>query len=199
MSSSGHEITELLHLWSTGDHSALDRLMPLVYGELRKRARNYMRRQDPGNTLQATAVIHEAYLKLINGRERNWQNQDHFFAVAAKAMRQVLVDSARSRLASKRSGQNRVIQLDEGLTIADGQERDVIALDDALSELAAAYPRHSQVVELRYFGGLSVEETARVLRVSPETVARDWRFAKSFLGAEMRRASPPRSGAAGSG
>jgi RNA polymerase sigma-70 factor, ECF subfamily len=187
----GNGINELLHLWAEGDTAALDRLMPLIYGDLRKRARAYMRRQGREITLQTTAVIHEAYLKLVNGPERDWENRDHFFAVAAKAMRQVLVDHARARLARKRSGHVRMVQLGEGLDIAGGPERDVIALDDALSELAAAYPRHSQVVELRYFGGLTVEETARILRISPETVARDWRFAKSFLRTEISRTPGP--------
>ena len=193
MAPSGNGINELLHLWAGGDPAALDRLMPLIYGDLRKRARAYMRRQGPEITLQTTAVIHEAYLKLVNGPERDWESRGHFFAVAAKAMRQVLVDHARARLASKRSGHVRMVQLDEALDIAGGPERDVFLLDDALSELAAAYPRHSQVVELRYFGGLSVEETARILKISPETVARDWRFAKSFLRAEICRTPAHRS------
>jgi RNA polymerase sigma-70 factor (ECF subfamily) len=186
-------MNELLYLWGGGDPDALDRLMPLIYDELRKRARAYMRRQAPGITLQTTALIHEAYLKLINGPERDWENYDHFFAVAAKAMRQVLVDHARARLARKRLGEIRLVQLDEGFGVEGGTEREVIALDDALSELTATYPRHSQVVELRYFGGLTVEETARILKVSPETVARDWRFAKSFLRAEIRRTPAPHS------
>jgi len=187
MAPSENGIHELLHRWGGGDTAALDRLMPLIYGALRTRARAYMRRQGSGITLQTTALIHEAYLKLVNGPERDWENRDHFLAVAAKAMRQVLVDHARARLAHKRIGQIRLVPLDEGLDIAGGPEREVIALDDALSELAAAYPRHSQVVELRYFGGLNVEETARILKISQETVARDWRFAKSFLRTEIRR------------
>jgi RNA polymerase sigma factor (TIGR02999 family) len=187
MAPSGNGINELLDLWAGGDAAALDRLMPLIYGDLRKRARACMRRQGPDITLQTTAVIHEAYLKLVNGPERDWENRDHFFAVAAKAMRQVLVDHARARLARKRSGHVRLVQLDEALDIAGGPARDMLLLDDALSELAAAYPRHSEVVELRYFGGLTVEETARILKISPETVARDWRFAKSFLRAEISR------------
>jgi RNA polymerase sigma-70 factor (ECF subfamily) len=191
MAASENGIHELLRLWGGGDAVALDRLVPLIYGELRKRAKAYMRRQGPEITLQTTALIHEAYLKLVNGPERNWENRDHFLAVAAKAMRQVLVDHARARLAHKRIAQIRLVPLEEGLDIAGGPEREVIALDDALSELAAAYPRHSQVVELRYFGGLNVEETARILKISAETVARDWRFAKSFLRAEIRRTPAP--------
>jgi RNA polymerase sigma factor (TIGR02999 family) len=187
MAPPGKSIIELLHLWSRGDPAALDHLMPLIYGDLRKRARAYMRRQGPEITLQTTALIHEAYLKLVNGPERDWESRDHFFAVAAKAMRQVLVDHARARLVRKRGGHLRMVPLDEVLDVAGGPEREVIGLDDALSELAAAYPRHAQVVELRYFGGLSVEETARILKISPETVARDWRFAKSFLRAEISR------------
>jgi RNA polymerase sigma-70 factor, ECF subfamily len=156
-----------------------------------------MRGQEPGNTLQTTVIIHEAFLKLVDGPGRNWENQNHFLAVAAKAMRQVVVDHARSRLARKRGGELRLVQLDEGMVVCGGMEREVLALDDALSELATAYPRHAQVVELRYFGGLSVDETARNLRISPETAIRDWRFAKSFLRAEIRRSPASASKRAG--
>jgi RNA polymerase sigma factor (TIGR02999 family) len=181
------DVTELLHQWGRGDQAALHRLMPLVYRELHKMARHYMGRQNPGHTLQPTAVIHEAYLKLAAGADHDWESRAHFFGVAAKAMRHVLVDHARTRLSAKRGGEVRAVTLDEGIAIAGGQERELVALDDALTTLAQLHPREGQVVELRYFAGLSVDETAAVLKVSPETVARDWRFAKSFLKREMKR------------
>jgi RNA polymerase sigma-70 factor, ECF subfamily len=182
----GSNVSELLLQCGRGDQAAFDRLMPLVYSELHKMARHYMGRQNSGQTLQTTAVIHEAYLKLSAGVEHDWESRAHFFGVAAKAMRHVLVDHARARLSAKRGGEVRAVTLDEGIAIAAGQERDLVVLDDALATLSQLQPRQGQVVELRYFAGLSVDETARVLKVSPETVARDWRFAKSFLQREMR-------------
>jgi RNA polymerase sigma factor (TIGR02999 family) len=185
-------LTQLLVQWGNGDEAALDRLMPLVYRELHKMAKRYMGRQDAGHTLQTTAVIHEAYIKLAAGGEQDWESRAHFFGVAAKAMRHVLVDHARTRLSAKRGGDLRAVTLDEGILVAGGQERGLVALDDALTTLAQLHHRQGQVVELRYFAGLSVEETAKVLKVSPETVARDWQFAKAFLQREMNR---PASGA----
>jgi RNA polymerase sigma-70 factor (ECF subfamily) len=182
---SGSEVTRLLFQWGKGDEAALDRLMPLVYRELHKMARRYMAQESPGHTLQTTAVIHEAYLKLAAGAEHNWESQAHFFGVAAKAMRHVLVDHARARLAGRRGGGIKVAPLDEGIAIAIGHERGLTALDDALTTLARLHPRKERVVELRYFAGLSVEETAKILNISPETVARDWRFARAFLQREM--------------
>jgi RNA polymerase sigma factor (TIGR02999 family) len=181
------EVTELLVQWGKGDQAALARLMPLVYRELHKIAKRYMAQQNAQHTLQTTAIIHEAYLKLAAGSEHNWNNRAHFFSVAAKAMRQVLVDHARSRLSVKRGGEVTPIPLDEGIVVAPGQERELINLDDALTSLAQLHPRQAQVVELRYFSGLMVDETAKVLNVSPETVARDWHFAKAFLRREMNR------------
>lgn len=180
-------VTELLIRLGQGNRSALDELFPLVYRELHRIAKRSMAHQNADQTLQTTAMIHEAYLKLAGGSSPSWKNRAHFFGVAAKAMRHVLVDHARRRGAEKRGGQNQVLQLDENLAIADGPAREIIQLDDALRVLAASYPRQAEVVELRYFAGLSVEEAARTLDVSPETVARDWRFAKSFLRREMLR------------
>lgn len=184
---SGDNLTELLVQWGRGDEAALDRLMPLVYRELHKMAKRYMAQQNPGHTLQTTAVIHEAYMKLAAGSEQDWECRAHFFGVAAKAMRHVLVDHARTRLSAKRGGDIREVTLDEGIATAPGQEQGLVALDDALTTLAQLHSRQGQVVELRYFAGLSVEETAQVLKVSPETVARDWSFAKAFLRREMSR------------
>jgi RNA polymerase sigma factor (TIGR02999 family) len=161
--------------------------MPLIYGELRKLAKREMRRQEPGHTLQATAVIHEAYLRLGgSATEKDWENRAHFFGVAAKAMRHVLVDYARTRRAAKRGGDVRIEQLNDGADVVEARSAEMIALDDALTSFAVQYPRQAEVIELRYFGGLSVEETARTLKLSPETVARDWRFAKAFLRNELK-------------
>ena len=146
-----------------------------------------MRSQDAGHTLQSTAVVNEAYLKLVGDAERKWSGRDHFFGVAAKAMRQVLVDHARGRLAAKRGGQVQFVELDEKLVIGPARDRGLVALDEALTNLAALDPRKSAVVELRYFAGLSVEEIAAVMNVSPRTVARDWEFAKAFLKQEVGR------------
>jgi len=186
MSSPSDEITQLLRRWGQGDRGALDKLMPLIYKELHKLAKLRMRQQEAGHTLQTTAVIHEAYLKLGGSSDKDWENRGHFFGVAAKVMRHVLVDHARSRRAAKRGGEVRIEQLDEGADFSDARTAETIALDDALTSLAAQYPRQAEVVELRYFGGFSVEETAATLKLSPETVARDWRFAKAFLRSELK-------------
>ena len=185
MSSSPDEVTQLLRRWSHGDQGALNELMPLIYGELHKLAKRHMARQEAGHTLQTTAVIHEAYLKLGASADKDWANRDHFFGVAAKAMRHVLVDHARTQRAAKRGGEVRIEQLDEGADVGVARAAEMLALDDALTALASQYPRKAEVVELRYFGGLSVEETARTLKLSPETVARDWHFAKAFLRREL--------------
>lgn len=185
----GSEVTQLLLQLDKEDEAALDRLMPLVYCELHKIARRYMAQQGPGHILQTTAVIHEAYLKLAAGAGQNWESQAHFFGVAAKAMRHVLVDHARSRLSAKRAGEIQAAPLDEGTAIASGQEPGLADLDDALTTLARLHPRKEQVVELRYFAGLSVAETAKILKVSPETVGRDWHFARAFLHREMNHST----------
>src|SRR5438874_168414 len=179
------EITRLLAEWGSGDQGALDQLIPVVYRELHKIAKRYMAEQNPDHTLQTTAVIHEAYLKLAAAPERTWQNRAHFFGVAAKSMRRLLVDHARAKHAAKRGGEVRVAQLEEALNIAGGPTEELIGLDDALPALAELHSRQSEVVELRYFAGLSVEETAATLHVSPETVMRDWKLAKAFLYREM--------------
>jgi RNA polymerase sigma factor (TIGR02999 family) len=180
-------ITQLLIEWRDGDETALDRLIPLVYEELRRLAHHYMRRERPGHTLQTTALVNEVYLRLVDHRGMRWQNRAHFYAVAAQAMRRILVDHARSRNYLKRGGDVKMIRLEEATTVVLKQAADLVALDDALSELAAIDPRKSQIVEMRYFGGMSVEETAEVLGVSPVTVMRDWSTAKAWL---LRAMSP---------
>jgi RNA polymerase sigma factor (TIGR02999 family) len=183
----GDEVTQLLRRWSDGDRQALDELVPLIYSELHKLAKRHMAQQDAGHTLQTTAIIHEAYLKLGRGSDRSWENRAHFLGVAAKAMRHVLIDHARSQGTAKRGGEVRIEQLDEGVDAGVARADAMIALDDALVTLASQYPRQAEVVELRYYGGLSVEETAETLKLSPETVARDWRFARAFLRRELKQ------------
>ena len=187
MASSPQEISQLLVAWSQGDQTAAEQLMPLVYGELRRMARRYMAGQPPGHTLQTTALIHEAYLKMMGQQGKRWQNRAHFFGVAARAMRHILVDYARGRKAVKRGGEARAVSLDEAALVTKGQAAEIVALDEALTRLAHLSPRQSNVVELRYFGGMSVEETAEVLKVSSETVTRDWRMAKSWLLRELQQ------------
>jgi RNA polymerase sigma factor (TIGR02999 family) len=182
---SPQQVTQLLQAWSDGDQTALERLMPLVYKELRQMAQRHMARERPGRTLQTTALVHEAYLRLVDWKNIRWQNRAHFFAVSAQMMRHVLVDLARARGSAKRAGAAHRMSLDESLEVCEERSADLVALDDALSRLAAIDPRKSQVVELRFFGGLSVEETAEVLKVSPETVLRDWRLAKVWLLREL--------------
>ena len=184
---STHDITELLRLWSVGDSSALDRLAPLVYRELHRLARRYMGRERPGHTLQATALVHEAYVRLIDWQKVQWQNRAHFFAASAQVMRRILVDYARSRLFAKRRGNAHPVSLDEAPEALEVSDRltALLDLDVALDRLASLDPRTAQVVELRYFGGLSVEETAEVLKVSPITVIRGWNFAKAWLLREL--------------
>ena len=174
-------VSQLLHRWSDGDKGALDELLPLVYGELRRMARRYMRQQPSGHTLQTTALIHEAYLRLVGQEEKQWNGRTHFFGVAARAMRHILVDYARARNAGKRGGEARVVSLEEAAFVSEERAAEMVALDDALAELATLSPRQSRVVELRYFGGLSVSEIAEVLNVSTDTVTRDWNHAKAWL------------------
>ena len=181
MTPTSHEVTELLLAWSAGDESALDRLVPLVYAELHRLAKGYMRKERAGQTLQTTALIHEAYLRLIDAKRVEWQNRAHFFGVAGHIMRQILVGMARQRGSQKRGGGARQISLDEGLVVTQQQDEDLVAIDEALSALAEVDARKAQVIELRFFGGLTEEETAAALKVSPETVRRDWRLARSWL------------------
>ncbi len=187
MTDSPQDVTRLLAAMNHGDAEALDALLPIIYDELRRLARHYMRGQPDNHTLQTTALIHEAYLKLAAQPDKQWQNRTHFFAVAAQAMRHVLVDYARSKGAIKHGGQVQKVELEEAAFVSAGQASEVLALDEALTALAAFDPRKSQVVELRYFGGLSIEATAEVLQVSPETVKRDWRLAKLWLARELKQ------------
>jgi len=182
----GHEITQLLKAWSEGEPTALEKLVPLVYQELQRMARRYMAQERPGHTLQTTALVHEAYVRLVDSAQTSYESRAEFFAVCAQVMRHILVDWARSRQALKRGGQVAPLELDEALAVGEEPGRDLVALDDALRALTAQDPRKGQVVELRFFGGLSVEETAAVLKVSPETVMRDWKLAKSWLRRELR-------------
>jgi RNA polymerase sigma factor (TIGR02999 family) len=185
--------TELLRAWSQGDESARERLIPLLYGELHRLARRAMRQERPDHTLQATALVNEAYLRLIDVNRVEWRNRTHFLALAAQMMRRILIEFARSRNRQKRSGGAARVIIDDIGELAEPQEPNIIALSDALSALATFDARMSQVVELRFFGGLSVEETADVLNVSPETVLRDWKTAKAWLLRELRRRRPTAS------
>ena len=185
LSRSGHDVTRLLKAWNGGDQSALERLMPLVYGELHRAARHYMAGERPEHTLQATALINEAYLRLVDLQHISWQNRAQFFGICAQLMRRILVDFARSRGSKKRGSDGVRLPLDEALIVSSEPKADLIALDDALKVLAAVDERKSRVIELRFFGGLSIQETAAVLRVSEETVKRDWRLAKAWLLREL--------------
>jgi RNA polymerase sigma-70 factor, ECF subfamily len=181
------DVTRLLRAWASGRQDAMEELAPVVYQELRRIARRYMRREAEGNTLQTTALVNEAFLRLLGGTSPAWQDRLHFFAVAAQMMRRILIDAARARLRDKRGGASPRVTLDEKLDALPLRPNELIALDDALAELATLDPRRAQVVELRYFGGLSVEETAEVLHVSPQTVMRDWKLAKGWLARSMAR------------
>jgi RNA polymerase sigma factor (TIGR02999 family) len=183
-----NEITQLLLAWSQGDRSALDRLIPLVYEELRRLAKRYMAQERPGHTLQTTALVNEAYLRLIDSSQVQWQNRAHFFAVSAQLMRRILVDFARDRRQLKRGGETRRVSLDEALIVSEEPGTDLVALDDALSALAALDQRQCQVVEMRFFGGMSVDETAEALKISPTTVRRDWTLARAWLHRELNKA-----------
>ena len=178
-------VTQLLKAWGNGEQEALDQLIPLVYNELHRLAHRYMERERNGHTLQSTALVHEAYERLIKFKEVSWQNRAHFFAVSAQLMRRILVDYARSRRYSKRGGEWRQVPLNEALAVFPDRRADIVALDDALCALARIDPRKSQVVEMRFFGGMSIKETAEVLHISEETVLRDWRLAKVWLLREL--------------
>jgi RNA polymerase sigma factor (TIGR02999 family) len=183
------QITELLVAWGQGDHAALDRLIPMVHAELRRVARAQMGYERHGHLLQASALVNETYLRLVDVGQIRWQNRAHFFALSARLMRRILVDFSRSRRYQKRGGGAPEVSLDETLMVGNVPSRDLVALDDALQALAAFDPRKSQVVELRFFGGLSVEETAEALHVSPDTVMRDWKMAKVWLLRELGRSA----------
>jgi RNA polymerase sigma-70 factor, ECF subfamily len=185
----GHEITELLQAWRRGDESALERLTPQVYRELHRAAKGCMRTEREGHTLQTTALINELYLRLTDLQEVNWQNRAHFFALCARQMRRILTDQARARQSHKRGGGALRMSLDAAPTVSARPQPEVLAIDDALKALAKVDSRKSQVVELRFFGGLNVEETAEVLKVSPDTVVRDWKLAKAWLFRELSQES----------
>ena len=184
---SREEVTGLLRAWSDGDQAALDKLMPLVYAELHRLAKRYMGREHAGHTLQTSALVNEAYLRLVDAHGVRWQNRTHFFAVSAQIMRRILVDFARARQNLKRGGGALQITLDEGLVVSPEGGADLLALDEALEKLAALNPRQSKVVELRYFGGLNEEEVAEALNVSPRTIRHDWSLARAWLYRELSR------------
>jgi RNA polymerase sigma factor (TIGR02999 family) len=179
------EVTRLLQQWRVGRQDALEELLPAIYGELRRLAGAYLRRERPDHTLQATALVHEAFLKLVDQRDVQWQNRAHFFGIAAQLMRRILVDHARAHGATKRGSGERPLSLDEAVIISPGTDVDLLALDMALTRLAAVDPQHARVVELRFFGGLTIDETAEVLQISPATVGRDWTLAKAWLYAAL--------------
>ena len=184
--------TELLIAWGQGETRAFEQLVPLVHDELRRVARRYMMHERPDHTLQATALVNEAYMRLINLKQIRWQDRAHFFAIAARVMRRILVDFARARRNDKRGGRSPKVSLDEALIVSKEPHLDLVLLDDALQAMAAVHPRQSQVVELRFFGGLSLEETAEALQMSVDTVKRDWRFAKLWLMKELSTDKPVR-------
>ena len=180
--SAPEEITELLIDWGKGDQAALEKLMPLVYNELRRLAGNYLRREPAGHTLQPTALVNEAYLKLIGQRNAKWQNRAHFFAISAKLMRRILVDHARQRQAANRGGsEQELLSITSAETLLKQPEIDLLALNEALDELAQMDPQQGRIVELKFFGGFSIEETAEVLNISHATVERDWKMARAWL------------------
>ncbi len=184
------EVSQLLLDWGGGDNAALDKLLPVVYPVLRRLAHHYMRRERAGHTLQTTALVNEAYLRLVDYRKMGWQGRAHFFAVAAQVMRRILVENARSRNYAKRGGGARHVSLDEAAFVSEGRSAEVIAVDDALTELESWDLRKGKIVELRFFGGLNIEETAEVLKISPTTVQREWRSAKAWLYRALSEGSP---------
>jgi len=184
-----HEITRLLADWSNGDRQALEKLTPLVYDELRRLAGRYLRQERVGHTLQSTALVHEAYMKLVGQNNVRWQNRAHFFGIAAQMIRRILVDYARARKADKRGAGAERLSLDEAIALPGGQDLDLVALDDALEGLAKIDARQSRLVELRFFAGLTIEETAEVMQMSLATAKRDWVSAKAWLSREVRRQS----------
>jgi RNA polymerase sigma factor (TIGR02999 family) len=183
---SSHDVTGLLQAWGRGDEEALQKLVPLVYEQLRAAARRYMLRERQGHTLQTTALIHETYLRLVDVRRINWQNRAHFFAICAQLMRRILIDFARKRGYKKRGGAATQVDFSESLEVTAQPDANLLALDEALNRLALLDPRKSRVVELRFFGGLSVKDTAEVMKVSADTVMRDWKLAKVWLLRDLR-------------
>ena len=190
MESSRSEVTELLQLWSDGRKDALDRLLPQIYAELRRLASSYLRRERHDHTLQASALVHVAFLKLVDQRAVRWHNRSRFFGIAAQAMRRILVDHARAHAAGKRGDRARRVSLDKSLALTDMPNVDQLALDEVLTRLAGLDPQQSRVVELRFFGGLTMDETAEVLHISPATVGREWTLARAWSYAELQRSAP---------
>jgi RNA polymerase sigma-70 factor (ECF subfamily) len=187
MTASTNDVTQLLVAWGNGDQTARDQLMPLVYAELHRLAHRHIKKERPGHTLQTSALVNEAFLRLVDQRDMHWQNRAHFFGIAAQMMRRILVDYARKRQFAKRGGNQVQVSLNEELLAAKQRSADVVLLDDALTQLAQVDYRKSKVVELKFFGGLSIEETAEALGVSPGTVMRDWTLAKAWLRRAMSR------------
>jgi RNA polymerase sigma factor (TIGR02999 family) len=185
MPTDSDNVTRLLIDWSGGNQQALEELLPLIYDELRRLAHNFLYRERPGHTLQTTALVHEAYLKLIDQKDARWQNRAHFFAIAAQAMRRILIDSARRHMAEKRGGHQEKISLDEAPNLSLEPDNSLIALDEALTRLQEIDQQQSRIVELRYFGGLTIEETAEVTKISPATVKREWTMARAWLHQEL--------------
>ncbi|PYV73276.1 MAG: RNA polymerase subunit sigma-70 [Acidobacteria bacterium] len=183
------DVTLLLKQLSAGDHDAVDQLVPVLYNELRRLAAYYLRQERSNHTLQATALVHEAYLRLVDQRAVEWKNRSHFFGVAAQVMRRILLDYARSHQAVKRGGPSPKISLDDAMVYGEDQTGQLVALDELLTRLSSMDPQQGRIVELRFFGGMSVEETAELLAISPRTVKRDWAMAKSWLSRELRKAS----------
>ncbi len=188
------QATRLLIDWSNGNREAAAALMPLVYEELRRLARGYLQRERPDHTLQATGLVHEAYLRLVDQQTTTWRNRAHFFSVAAQLMRRILVDYARRYRTGKRGGEWNKVEFDEALAPSVSRNLDVIALDDALHDMAKLNPQHSQIVELRFFGGMTIEEVAEVLDVSPRTVQREWRMARAWLRRQISAEKPDDTG-----
>jgi RNA polymerase sigma-70 factor, ECF subfamily len=188
---SAHDLTRLLRAWGLGDKGALERLTPLVYNELRRLAHHYMTREKPGQTLHTTALVHEVYLRLADADNIEWQNRAHFYGLCARLMRRILIDFARSRNYQKRGGRFALVELEEAATVSIVGGSELLALDEALKQLASVDTRKSEVVELRFFGGLSVDEIAAALQVSPDTVKRDWKLAKAWLLRELSRKASP--------
>ena len=189
MSASSNDITQLLAAWGNGDQNALDQLMPLVYSELHRMAHRHMKKERPGHTLQTSALLNEVFLRLVDQRNVTWKSRAHFFAIAAQVMRRILVDYARSRSSAKRAGNARQVSFNEELIVSEQRSADILELHDALNELATIDERKSKVVELKFFGGLSIEETAEVLGVSPGTVMRDWTLSKAWLRLAMAKSN----------
>lgn len=183
------QITQLLLDWRNGEYTAFEKLVPIVYDELRRLARAFMRRQNPGHTLQTTALVNEAYLRLVDSDKVNWQSRTHFFAISAQLMRRILVDAARRKQSQKRGGDRLQVTLDERFDIPLENETDMVALDDALKRLAAFSPRQSRIVELRYFGGLTEEQVAETMEISSRTVRRDWSLARAWLYRELTQSA----------